>query len=334
MISDFNGSQHYWRPQLEDPQLSSFTKIAVDAPGFGLSTTHGEPWSFDVAAAAVLAILDRQLGDSDRRAVLIGDSMGGMHTSGRAALRDTERKKAGKRARIAGIVPCGTAAEEESVGESHQSLARTQLLTDCTRSDFVAGYEQDAVDFAKKCSGASPEQVAAHIDDFADNMCKAGYTESPDFSSAREYGRKIIADSLKMSLCNANGVLEGRHAGETMKLNTRILGHRKGLIPELAVRPSPIGDIRALVIHGTDDNAVSSRPRETGTPLTRCCAVSLRSKIPRAHSVGYWRGERRAVGRARRHSLCHCIPLRRSRQEDRRVDQEAQSELVTRSYCQ
>lgn len=117
--TDFNGSRDYWRPQVEDPLLSSFTKIAIDAPGFAHSRTRpaGSAWSFDLAAAAVLAILDQEIGEGEQVACIIGDSMGGAHTGLRAALRDEERRKDGKKRRIAGVVACGTAAEEESAGE-------------------------------------------------------------------------------------------------------------------------------------------------------------------------------------------------------------------------
>lgn len=120
----FNNSRHYWKPNVEDPQLSEFTKITIDAPGFAQSRTKpaGSAWSFDLAAAGVLAILDREAGS--RRAVIIGDSMGGAHTGLRAALRDTERTED---RRIAGVVACGTAAEEESAGPSF--LSRAALLS-------------------------------------------------------------------------------------------------------------------------------------------------------------------------------------------------------------
>lgn len=114
---DFNGSRHYWQPQLDDKaQLGDFDIVIVDAPGFGESTTNGDYWSFDLAAEAVLRILDAELGNSSQRAVLMGDSMGGMHTGGRVGIRDIERAKQGSQRRIAGIVACGTAAEEESTG--------------------------------------------------------------------------------------------------------------------------------------------------------------------------------------------------------------------------
>lgn len=118
----FNNSRHYWRPQIEDPQLASYTKIAIDAPGFAQSRTKpaGAPWSFDLAAAGVLAILDKESesAGSGRQAVIVGDSMGGAHTGLRAALRDEERRKEGKgKGRIVGVVACGTAAEEESAGQ-------------------------------------------------------------------------------------------------------------------------------------------------------------------------------------------------------------------------
>ncbi|ORY61182.1 Alpha/Beta hydrolase protein [Leucosporidium creatinivorum] len=238
----FNNSRHYWKPQIEDPLLSSFTKIAIDAPGFAHSRTQpaGSPWSFDLAAAGVLAILDQEIGEKELpRAVIIGDSMGGAHTGLRAALRDEERRKDVKKARIAGVVACGTAAEEES-------------------ADFVADYTKDAEAFADKCASCtSPEEVSAQIDAFAASMAAAGYTDSTEepFASAREHGIKVIADSLKLCLANEDGILEGKKAGESMKLNYGILNHRKGLIPELAVRPSPLGDIQVLVVHGTDDAA-------------------------------------------------------------------------------
>ena len=99
---------------MKDEQLAAFIKITIDAPGFAESRTKpaGSAWSFDLAAAGVLAILDREAGS--RRAVIIGDSMGGAHTGLRAALRDAEREER----RIAGVVACGTAAEEESAGSS------------------------------------------------------------------------------------------------------------------------------------------------------------------------------------------------------------------------
>ncbi|KAK4050559.1 hypothetical protein OIO90_005026 [Microbotryomycetes sp. JL221] len=233
----FNNSRHYWKPQIEDEQLASFTKIAIDAVGFANSRTKpaGSEWSYDVAAASVLAILDKEL-EKDQQAVIVGDSMGAAHTGLRAALRDNEQ--GGKR--LAGVVACGTAAEEES-------------------ADFVRDYLKDADDFARKCLRAtSSDQVAAAVDEFADNMATGGYdtgVESAEYDVARKYGTKVISDSLKLTLANDEGVLDGTRAGETMKLNYRILCHRKGLIAELASRPSPLGKIQVLVVHGTHDNA-------------------------------------------------------------------------------
>ena len=137
--------------------------------------------------------------------------------------------------------------------------ARRALLTPLSL-DFVADYTKDAETFAEKCSAASsPKEVAALIDDFAKNMAAAGYTESEEekFAVARAHGIKVIADSLKLCLANDEGVLEGKQTGESMKTNYHILNYRKGLIPELAVRPSPLKDIQVLVVHGTDDAAVS-----------------------------------------------------------------------------
>lgn len=90
-------------------------------------------------------------------------------------------------------------------------------------------------------------------------MAAAGYTDNTQepFASARAHGTRVIADSLKLCLANEDGILEGKKAGDSMKLNYGILNYRKGLIPELAVRPSPLGDIQVLVVHGTDDLAVS-----------------------------------------------------------------------------
>ncbi|KAK4052085.1 hypothetical protein OIV83_002379 [Microbotryomycetes sp. JL201] len=232
----FNNSRHYWQPQIDDEQLAPFTKVAVDAVGFARSRTTpaGSEWSYDVAAASILAILDKELKPS-QQAVLIGDSMGGAHTGLRAGMRDVEQ--GGKR--LAGLVICGTAAEEES-------------------ADFSEEYLRDADNFAKQCQKATTsEQVASAIDEFAQNMALAGYTDSEDATvvAARKYGTKVISDSLKLTLANDAGVLDGTRAGETMKLNYRILCLRKGLIPELACRPSRLGKIQVLVVHGTQDNA-------------------------------------------------------------------------------
>ncbi|KAM0787977.1 hypothetical protein ACM66B_006179 [Microbotryomycetes sp. NB124-2] len=229
----FNNSRHYWKPQIDDEQLAPFTKIAVDAVGFARSRTS-HAWSYDVAAASILAILDKEL-QPDQQAVLIGDSMGGAHTGLRAGMRDAEQ--GGKR--LCGIVACGTAAEEES-------------------ADFTEDYLKDAEDFARQCQQAtSSEQVAQAIDEFAQNMALSGYTDSDEaqVAAARKYGTKVISDSLKLTLANDAGDLEGARAGETMKRNYRTLCLRKGLIPELACRPSRLGKIQVLVVHGTQDNA-------------------------------------------------------------------------------
>lgn len=163
------------------------------------------------------------------------------------------------------------------------------LTLSISPTDFVADYTKDAEAFAEKCAACtSPEEVSAQIDDFAANMAAAGYTDSSEepFASARAYGTKVIADSLKLCLANEDGILEGKKAGESMKLNYGVLNYRKGLIPELAVRPSPLGDIQVLVVHGTDDAAVSLCQLRTSPSLGAdlLASVPLRAQIPRAHS--------------------------------------------------
>lgn len=118
----FNNSRHYWLPQLNDPLLSSFPRVFLDAVGFGQSRSGGQPWSFDLTAQAILVILDELQGEGviDGNAVIIGDSMGGGPTGLRAALKSAERESHGDRvaAKILGVVACGTSAEEESAGLS------------------------------------------------------------------------------------------------------------------------------------------------------------------------------------------------------------------------
>ncbi|SGY66270.1 BQ5605_C004g02673 [Microbotryum silenes-dioicae] len=259
LLHHFNASREYWQPQIKNPLLAPYHKIAVDAPGFAQSRTSpaGSAWSFDLAAEAILHILDdvsKELG-REVKAVSYGDSMGGAHTGLRLGMRDHERvTKEGKERRIVGVVIVGTCAEEES-------------------EDFVVDYTQDGEDFATKCRATtSPEQVAQLIDEFATNMGKAGYTESeePLFAVAREQGTKVIADALKATLVNDDGILEGKQAGETMKMNYRCLNHRRGLIGRLASRPSPLGKTNVLVVHGTDDNAY---PFERNYHERTCSAI-------------------------------------------------------------
>lgn len=87
-------------------------------------------------------------------------------------------------------------------------------------------------------------------------MAAAGYTESTEepFASARAHGTKVINDSLTLTL----GLEDGKVAGDAMVTNYRCLNHRIGLIEKLSVRPSLLGDVQVLVVHGTDDAAVSS----------------------------------------------------------------------------
>lgn len=123
----------------------------------------------------------------------------------------------------------------------------------------MSDYTADAEAFAAKCaSSTSPSEVASHIDDFATNMASAGYGTTSS-ESVKAHGIKVIADSLKLCLSNDEGVLEGKRAGESMKTNYGILNYRKALIAELAVRPTPLGGVQVLVVHGTEDAAVSAR---------------------------------------------------------------------------
>lgn len=123
-------------------------------------------------------------------------------------------------------------------------------------------------------------------------MANAGYTDSNDaqFATARAHGIKVISDSLKLCLANDEGVLEGKRTGKSMKLNYHILNYRKGLIPELAVRPSPLGDIQVLVVHGTEDAAVSI-DAEVISSLADLShsAVPVRTPVSREDSYRLWR---------------------------------------------
>lgn len=76
-----------------------------------------EGWNFDIAAHSILQLCE----SLDGRALIVGDSMGGGPTGLRCALLDAERVKAGAVSRIAGVVACGTSAEEESKGTSGQA---------------------------------------------------------------------------------------------------------------------------------------------------------------------------------------------------------------------
>ncbi|KAK4693570.1 hypothetical protein P7C70_g8897, partial [Phenoliferia sp. Uapishka_3] len=89
-------------------------------------------------------------------------------------------------------------------------------------------------------------------------MCSSGYTLHPSFLPAREYGYTVINEGLKLTLADEDGKLDERRTGERMVRNYETLCLRKGLIGELACRPSRLGDRKVLVVHGTEDEAVSS----------------------------------------------------------------------------
>lgn len=107
-----------------------------------------------------------------------------------------------------------------------------------------------ATDFAKQCQTESPE---AAIRSLAHDMCQDGYTDRPEYASHRAHGERVIIKSLSECLRNQHGNLDD--AGSAMITNFGCLVFRKGLINVLACRPSRLGDVPVLVIHGTDDNA-------------------------------------------------------------------------------
>lgn len=131
----FNNSREYWQPQINDPLLAEYNKITLDAIGFARSKTYPLPWSFDLAAYSILALLDHL----DTPCVLVGDSMGGGPTGLRCALLDAGRIAAGNTSRILGVVACGTSAEEESSGTClslSQSIKRLYAETELYQTRF------------------------------------------------------------------------------------------------------------------------------------------------------------------------------------------------------
>lgn len=225
----FNNSREYWQPQLDDPQLAQFDKIVLDSLGFADSSTRGIAWTFDQAAESILAILKAF---PDRRAVIIGDSMGGGPTGLRCALLDSSSGR-----NIAGVVAIGTSAEEES-------------------PDFVTEYTSAAHAFALECHDGSKDASITAIEKLATNMANDGYTTLASNAVAREWGQKVIVRSLKKTLANNDGILEPHFVGSTMVTNYACLNNRPTLIPRLSARPSPIR-CSVLVIHGDLDKAVS-----------------------------------------------------------------------------
>ncbi|KAM0751767.1 alpha/beta-hydrolase [Meredithblackwellia eburnea MCA 4105] len=239
MCHPFNNSRHYWSPQTHDHTLGPFNKVAVDSIGFALSSTDGRQWDFDLAAHAIIQLVD-ELGV---KAVIIGDSMGGGPIGLRVALLDAKRRsKKGAtepKGEILGVVACGTCAEEES-------------------ADFVEQYLASASAFAKTCLTIPPFRA---ITDFATDMSMDGYglSHEPLVLSARLRGAGIISKSLSLTLGvggeGVDGKFDPKEIGRRMKMNYQILCGRKGLIGELAARPSRLGKRKVLVVHGTEDEA-------------------------------------------------------------------------------
>lgn len=74
--------------------------------------------------------------------------------------------------------------------------------------------------------------------------------------SVLSFGTKVIEDSLKITLCNQDGVLEPVEAGRRMEMNYQCLNYRKGMVEVLERRPSGMGKCQVLVLHGAEDEAV------------------------------------------------------------------------------
>ncbi|KAL8280496.1 hypothetical protein RQP46_007144 [Phenoliferia psychrophenolica] len=238
----FNNTRKYWTPQLNDPRLAPYPKVVLDALGFGLSATQDRPWDFDLAAEAILVVLDELVTEGlvKRDAVVVGDSMGGGPTGLRVALRDHEREseksvEGKKRGKVVGVVACGTCAEEES-------------------ADFVKEYIEAAHAFATSCLSPSGGPTPS-ISTLAHSMADSGYTPSPSFTSAREFGYGVINDGLNVTLADEDGSLDPTRTGQRMVRNYESLCLREGLLGKLASRPSWIGERKVLVVHGTEDEA-------------------------------------------------------------------------------
>lgn len=77
-------------------------------------------------------------------------------------------------------------------------------------------------------------------------------------SSTLSFGTKVIEDSLKITLCNQEGVLEPVEAGRRMEMNYKCLNYRRGLVELLERRPSGMGKCQVLVLHGAEDEAVGT----------------------------------------------------------------------------
>lgn len=289
-LAAFNNSRRYWSPQLHDPLLAPYPLLTFDAIGFSSSALAGAPWSFDLAAALVLAVLERLSEPGGplegRKSVLVGDSMGGGPTGLRVLLRGEGR--------VSGVVVVGSAAEEESEGTSVLSVSsRRELMV---HIDFVEEYTAAAASFAAQALDPSIGPRAA-IARLAHNMAQDGYTPSllPPFPSARAFGEDVIRESLERTLVNSEGVLEGGAAGRAMVVNFGCLNHRKGLVEELSKRPSPLGEGQVLVMHGTLDKAVSSLSlhhlcRKSLT--TFAFAVPLRTRVPHTYLLRRRRRQR------------------------------------------
>ena len=91
-------------------------------------------------------------------------------------------------------------------------------------------------------------------------MSDSGYTTSPSFTSAREFGCAVINDGLQVTLADGDGRLDPKRAGDRMVRSYESLCLRRGLIGELATRPSWLGARQVLVVHGTEEEAVSFFP--------------------------------------------------------------------------
>lgn len=232
----FNNSRAYWAPQIASPKLAAFAKIAFDSIGFGRSKTGGgRPWSFDLAAASVLAALEQETIFQGMKAVVIGDSMGGGPIGLRIALLD-----GGKR--IRGLVCAASAAEEES-------------------EQTTLGYQKTAQAFADSCLTAqSAGEIEQIIADHAQAIAGLGYglSSSPRSIRCREFGTQVIMQSLRETLAvdtPQGPVLDPTTAGRTMVTNFHCLTSRQSLIGELMHRPSKLGACQVLIVHGTADLA-------------------------------------------------------------------------------
>lgn len=120
------------------------------------------------------------------------------------------------------------------------------------RTDFVSEYTAAAAAFSASCLSSG---LPTSISTFAHSMAQSGYTSS--FPDASAFGETVIRDAITLTLSDEDGEpMDAKKAGETMEMNYRCLNGRKGLVEKLQGGRA-LGERQVLVIHGTEDNAVS-----------------------------------------------------------------------------